>query len=393
MSLILLAVIYLVFISLGLPDSFIGSCWPAISNSLLVSEGSQGIVTITVCLCTIISAFLTAPISRKFSTFQITSVSILLTVSGLIGAMFSKHFIIFVLCMIPLGLGAGAIDSVLNNYVAINYKSKHLHFLHAFWSVGAIISPIISAKFLMNPEGWRNSLFIISILQVIILLITVFSRRLWKKDDICREKQENCEEKIGFFDTFKIKGVIPIILAFFFYTGAESLSLNWFASMMVFAYDVNEATASSWVSFICVGYIIGRFLSGFISSKISDKNIIRIFASLVVAACILLFMPFRLKIAPVIAVILGMGLGPVYPAIIHDTPNKFTTAYSSSVMSVQIGCAYIAMVTISPLFGLIGERFGFSLLPIAILVCILFAIICSEISNYLTKDKTQLFKK
>ena len=201
MSLILLAIIYLVFISLGLPDSFIGSCWPAISNSLMISEGAQGFVTITVCLCTIISAFLTATLSRKFSTFQITTVSILLTASGLIGAMFSKQFIVFVLCMIPLGLGAGAIDSVLNNYVAINYKSKHLHFLHAFWSVGALISPMISSKFLIDPEGWRNSLFVIATLQAVILLITLFSHKLWKKDDLCREKQEISAENIGFFDT------------------------------------------------------------------------------------------------------------------------------------------------------------------------------------------------
>lgn len=392
MSALLLVIIYIIFVSLGLPDSFMGTCWPSIQVSLGVPQSFQGICSIIVCCFTIVAAFLSTHLQRKFTTFQIVSVSICLTVIGIFGVFLSPNMVVMIISLIPLGLGGGAIDSVLNNYVAVNYKAKQLHFLHGCWSLGAIISPIVSSFFLVNPEGWRNALLILAITQSVILLITFFSRPLWKKEkNLVREEKE--EIKLTFFDTFKIRGAIFIILAFFFMVGCESLLFSWLTSMMVYSKGISDDVAANYTIYIYLGYTISRIISGLISNRISDKNIIRIFGGIFLLGILMLMFNPWLNLTPIVTLILGFGLGPIYPAIIHDTPNKFTEKLSASVMGVQIGCAYISMISISPLFGLIGENFGFDLLPFALLICFILMIVFSEISNILTKNKELLFKQ
>ena len=389
MAAILLAIIYLCFISLGLPDSFIGACWPAISDTFKVSESFQGLSTLIVSLCTIFSAFLTGPLQRRFKTHTIVVVSICLTVLGLVGIMFSPNIVIFIISMIPLGLGAGSIDAVLNNYVAINYKAHHLHFLHSCWSLGALLSPIVASFFLVDTKGWRNALFVLAITQAIILLISLFSKPLWKDTELAREEINN-DIKLTFFETFKIRGALAIILAFFFIMGAEMLMINWFTSMLVFSRGINQDIAARWTSYIFIGYTVSRLLSGLLSKWINDKNIIRIFTTLYIISVVsLMFIRYE-PLIPIIAFMLGFGMGPIYPAIVHDTPNKFSNNLSGNVMSIQVGCAYIAMISISPLFGIIAEHSSFELLPYFILDCTLIMFILSEISNIQTKDKTKL---
>ena len=391
MSALLLIIIYLIFVSLGLPDSFLGTCWPSIHASLNVPESFQGVCTIVVCLCTIAAAFASSPLQKKFSTFKIIFVSICLTVIGIFGLYFSPNIVVMIISMIPLGFGAGAIDSVLNNYVAINYQAKQLHFLHGCWSLGAIISPIASSFFLVDPEGWRNALLLLGIIQSVILLISFISKPLWKNNKKVVE-EETKETKLSFLNTFKIRGVFFIILAFFFLSACEALVFSWFTSMMVFSFDVPNEVAAGWIIYVYVGYTIVRIISGFISSKISDKNIIRIFSIIFLIAVIFLMFNKNLELTPIITFFLGFGLGPIYPAIIHDTPNKFTKELSGNIMGIQVGCAYIALVTISPLFGVVGEHFGFHLLPIVLLICTILTFVFAELSNALTKDKSRLLE-
>ena len=384
-------VIYLVFISLGLPDSFLGACWPSISTSLGVNESLQGACTITCSVFTILSTFASPYLQKKFSTFKTVSISISLTILGIVGSFLSPNLILLVISMIPLGMGAGGIDSTLNNYVANNYKASQLHFLHGCWSLGAILSPIISSFFLVNPEGWRNSLFVLAITQALILIITLCSYPLWNKNKELERTndQENKEYNITFFQTFRIKGALMIILSFFFLTGIEYLLISWFSSTLVFAKGVNEQVAAGYATMIYVGYTISRFLSGLISKKLSDKNIIRLFSVFLV--CSIIFFIF-IKWEPLYqlaALLFGFSVGPIYPAIVHDTPNKFTKGLSSYVMAIQIGCAYIAMITISPLFGILGEFISFDLYPFILLGLTLLMIVTSEISNIQTKDKTK----
>lgn len=391
MSLLLLSIIYLLFISLGLPDSFIGSSWPVMHTSLGVNEGFQGVLSIVPIIFSIISSFLTSPLQKKFSTFQIVTVSTLLTVVGLFGFFLAPNVPLILLSLIPLGLGQGAIDASLNNYVAVNYRARHLHFLHACWSMGAIVAPIITSQFLTNPNGWRNSLFILGLLQGFILLISIISKPLWSKEnEISRKEETNNNNNLKFWQIFKIKGVIAIIFAFFMFIAVESMTLNWFASMMVFAREINPDDASNWTSLIFVGYTVGRIVSGLLSNKITDRWMIRLATIIYVSAVLFLMLNKITDLYPIIAFTLGFGLGPIYPAIVHDTPNKFTSKYSGHVMSVQIGCAYISMVTISPLFGVIGEKFGFDLLPIFLLVTVVATLLFAELANIQTKDKSKL---
>lgn len=296
MSTLLLLVIYLVFISLGLPDSLIGSTWPAISKTLEISEDLQGILTASISVCTIISAFLTPKLLPKIKEKGIVLISILLTAVGLILISFSQNFYLLILSCIPLGIGAGAIDTTLNNYVAINYKSIHLNWLHAFWGVGASISPFICAIFLTDLNGWRNAALVLAIIQFSIWFISLLSAPLWKicelKRDLDINKEEN-KEKNGFLKTIKYPGVLYSIIAFFAYIAIESTSQQWFSSMVVFDMGVKKSLASSWTSLFFIGITVGRLLSGLISLKINDKNMIRIGESVLFIGIILLTFKFN----------------------------------------------------------------------------------------------------
>lgn len=382
MSTLLLLVIYLVFISLGLPDSLIGSTWPAISKTLEISEDLQGILTASISVCTIISAFLTPKLLPKIKEKGIVLISILLTAVGLILISFSQNFYLLILSCIPLGIGAGAIDTTLNNYVAINYKSIHLNWLHAFWGVGASISPFICAIFLTDLNGWRNAALVLAIIQFSIWFISLLSAPLWKicelKRDLDINKEEN-KEKNGFLKTIKYPGVLYSIIAFFAYIAIESTSQQWFSSMVVFDMGVKESLASSWTSLFFIGITVGRLLSGLISLKINDKNMIRIGESVLFIGIILLTFKFNVYIMPAAIFLIGFGCAPIYPSIIHATPTRFGEKMSPFVMAIQVGCAYIANITFSPLFGVIGKATTFLILPYVLLFILIILVLGNEL--------------
>lgn len=382
MSTLLLLVIYLVFISLGLPDSLIGSTWPAISKTLEISEDLQGILTVSISVCTIISAFLTPKLLPKIKEKGIVLISILLTAVGLILISFSQNFYLLILSCIPLGIGAGAIDTTLNNYVAVNYKSIHLNWLHAFWGVGASISPFICAIFLTDLNGWRNAALVLAIIQFSIWFISLLSAPLWKicelKRDLDINKEEN-KEKNGFLKTIKYPGVLYSIIAFFAYIAIESTSQQWFSSMVVFNMGVKESLASSWTSLFFIGITVGRLLSGLISLKINDKNMIRIGESVLFIGIILLTFKFNVYIMPAAIFLIGFGCAPIYPSIIHATPTRFGEKMSSFIMAIQVGCAYIANITVSPLFGVIGKATTFLILPYVLLFILIILVLGNEL--------------
>ena len=397
MSILLLAIIYLIFISLGLPDSLLGSAWPSISQSMGINESLQGILSIVASFCTIISSFLTVKLIKKFKEKGIVALSIGLTCAGLLCVMASSNFFFLCLSMIPLGLGAGAIDSTLNNYVAINYKAIHLNWLHAFWGVGATLSPFLVSFFLTDINGWRTGAFVLAMIQCGILLITILTMNVWKVVEKEFSNRDNVQEKevtteLGFFKTFTIRGIVFAIIAFFSYIAIEGLTGNWFASMIVFGLGGDEASAARWSSYFYFGIMIGRIVSGIVSLKISDKNMIRIGESILIVGVILLFMQFNIQLMPLAVVIIGLGCAPIYPAIIHATPSRFTSKLSQNVMSVQVGCAYIASFAVVPLFGVVGKYIDFRLLPVLLIIFLVVMVICNEITLIKTKDKSKLLK-
>lgn len=411
MTIYLLIIIYIIFISLGLPDSIIGSVWPSIATSFNISPDWQGFVTITISLCTIISSFLSLKLLKYIKAKYIILFSILLTSVGILCFGYSSQFYLLILSCIPFGLGAGAIDTLLNNYVALHYKAMHMNFLHAFWGVGTICSPLILAKFLTNDnDSWRKGIIILSIIQSIIFLIVLLNIWVWKKAEIVFKRKNNDTQSIdetvplGFFKTFKIKGVIFAIIGFFAYIALESLSGFWFSSYVSYGLKdkliVDPSTVANWTSFFYIGITLGRFIGGLLSIKINDKTRIRIGEITILLGIILLFTTslniidnkdYLNIILPISILLLGLGCGPIYPAIIHDTPNRFTSKLSQNVMSIQIGCSYIANISIAPLFGVISEATTFLLLPYFLFLFLILIVFGNELVQIKTKDKSKLF--
>ena len=400
MKIALLIVIYLIFISLGLPDSFIGSCWPTISEYFKISRDFQGIFSLIVSFFTIASSFLTIKLTKYLKNYGVIAISIGLTISGLIIIGFSDNYYLLLLAAIPLGFGGGAIDSILNSYVSLHYKAIHLNFLHAFWGIGAFISPLIIGSFIVDPRGFKDAAFVLSIIQTTILIITLSTLVLWVKVDKIYNidsrnitNSENNEENIGFFNTFKLRGVIFACITFFSYIAIESLAYSWFTSLCVFGMNIDNDIASKYLSLFYIAISLGRVISGLLSIKIKDKNLIRIGEGILLIGIILLTFKFNFVFMPIALFIIGLGCGPIYPSIVHSTVDKFTSKYSSAVMSIQIGFAYMANISVAPLFGILGNATTFLILPYIMLIFFVILVSGNEIVLKLTKDKSKLDKK
>ena len=400
MKIALLIVIYLIFISLGLPDSFIGSCWPTISEYFKISRDFQGIFSLIVSFFTITSSFLTIKLTKYLKNYGVIAISIGLTISGLIIIGFSDNYYLLLLAAIPLGFGGGAIDSILNSYVSLHYKAIHLNFLHAFWGIGAFISPLIIGSFIVDPRGFKDAAFVLSIIQTTILIITLSTLVLWVKVDKIYNidsrnvtNSENSQENIGFFNTFKLRGVIFACITFFSYIAIESLAYSWFTSLCVFGMNIDNDIASKYLSLFYIAISLGRVISGLLSIKIKDKNLIRIGEGILLIGIILLTFKFNFVFMPIALFIIGLGCGPIYPSIVHSTVDKFTSKYSSAVMSIQIGFAYMANISVAPLFGILGNATTFLILPYIMLIFFVILVSGNEIVLKLTKDKSKLDKK
>ena len=400
MKIALLIIIYLIFISLGLPDSFIGSCWPTISEYFKISRDFQGIFSLIVSFFTIASSFLTIKLTKYLKNYGVIAISIGLTISGLIIIGFSDNYYLLLLAAIPLGFGGGAIDSILNSYVSLHYKAIHLNFLHAFWGIGAFISPLIIGSFIVDPRGFKDAAFVLSIIQTTILIITLSTLVLWVKvdkiyniDSRNTTNSENNRENIGFFNTFKLRGVIFACITFFSYIAIESLAYSWFTSLCVFGMNIDNDIASKYLSLFYIAISLGRVISGLLSIKIKDKNLIRIGEGILLIGIILLTFKFNFVFMPIALFIIGLGCGPIYPSIVHSTVDKFTSKYSSAVMSIQIGFAYMANISVAPLFGILGNATTFLILPYIMLIFFVILVSGNEIVLKLTKDKSKLDKK
>lgn len=386
MSIFLLVVIYLIFISLGLPDSIIGTSWPSLANTFGVSESFQGILTSLISLCTIISAFFAPKIIKRLKTGLTVTLSIILTVIGLLIFSFAPNFYVLILACFPLGLGAGAIDTALNNFVALHYKAIHMNWLHSFWGVGATISPLIISSFLTtSDEGWRKGIIVLAIIQGVIFITSLSILPVW---NTCykifeeREKKDNVETEekaeLPLLKAFKIRGVWFALLGFFSYICVESITGMWFSSMTHYGLNVSEQLSTQWASYFYLGITIGRFIAGILSLKISEKNMIRIGESILTIGVILLFMNFNIYILPVGLVLVGLGCAPIYPAILKATPSRFMAKYSENVISIQMVFAYIANLVVAPLFGVIAKATTFLILPYVIGFFLILLILSNE---------------
>lgn len=367
MGSLLLAVIYLIFISLGLPDSLLGSGWPSMQVDFGVPSSYAGFVSMTISCMTVISALLSPRMIRKFQTKWIIIASIALTVLGLIGFSFSSRYWMLFVIAVPYGLGAGCIDASVNHYVANHYASSVMNFLHCFYGVGAVISPYIMAQALKLARwnaGYRWTAYI----QLGILLVCILSLPLWKKSE--SQSEEESSDSAGIMETLKVPGVTLTLLAFFAYCAGEATCFLWTPSYFAGTRPgLSAETVASFGSLIFGGLMLGRLIAGFISNKLGDKWLIRIGIAVELIGILLVFLPLKTHIVAAVGfVVIGTGMGPIYPAIQHMAPSNFGRKYNAAVIGMQMASAYIGSTFMPMIFGQLQQTVGIGIMPAYLLI-------------------------
>ena len=366
MGSLLLALIYICFISLGLPDSLLGSAWPVLHTEIDVPVSFAGIISMTIFLGTILSSLLSDRLFRRFGAGKVTAVSIAMTALALLGFSVSNSFWMLIAFAVPYGLGAGGVDAILNNYVALHFKAQHMSWLHCMWGVGASISPYIMSFSLVKLSSWNYGYLFVSIIQIALSAIVFISVPLWKKgSESIEEGGEAVESKaLSFKEIFAIKGAVPCFLAFFCYCAMELTTSLWASSYLVEKWNFTPEAAAGFASMFYIGITLGRFANGFLAMKLGDHFLIRMGVAIITVGIALLLLPFNSTFALVGFVVIGLGCAPIYPCIIHMTPDVFGKDKSQAMIGVQMAFAYTGFLTMPPLFGVIAERISISLLPI-----------------------------
>lgn len=389
MATLLLALLYVAFVSLGLPDSLTGSAWPVMHQDLGVALSSAGVITMIISFGTVVSSLLSDRLTAKFGTGAVTAVSTLLTALALFGFSVSNAFWQLCIIALPYGLGAGAIDAALNNYVALYYSSRHMSWLHGFWGLGALISPYIMGACLTGSLGWRGGYRTVSIIQTVLTAILFVSLPFWRKTtQKLEEKDKRVEKALGLKRVLKLKGVVWLLVAFFCYCAAEATAMLWASSYLVRNRGISEETAATFGSLFYIGMTAGRMLCGFVTEKLGDKKLIRIGAAGMLLGIALLALPVQTDVFALAGfVVIGFGCAPVYPSIIHQTPTSFGEENSQSVIGIQMASAYIGTTFMPPLFGLIAQYIDIGLLPIYLLLFTVFMFVCTERLNAIVKKR------
>ncbi len=364
---LLLAVIYLIFISLGLPDSLLGSGWPTMQVAFGVPSSYAGYVSMSISFMTIISALLSPRMIRRFHTKWIVIVSIFLTIMGLIGFSISTSYWMLFLFVIPYGLGAGAIDASVNHYVANNFSGSVMNFLHCFYGVGAVISPNIMALALSRArwnEGYRWTAYI----QMGILLVCILSLPLWKRNENGAGGEE--EAGAGIREAVKVPGVVLTLIAFYAYCAGEATCFLWTSSYFAGVKEgLTDGMIASFGSLIFGGLMLGRLISGFVSNRLGDRLLIRIGIAVELAGILMVMLPVRNWLPAAVGfVVIGTGMGPVYPAIQHMAPENFGKRYSAAVIGLQMASAYVGSTFMPMVFGHLQQHIGIGIMPFYLLI-------------------------
>ncbi len=377
----LIVIIYIAFISLGLPDSITGSAWPVMHGELGVPLSYVGIVTMIIAGCTIISGLTSDWLTRKLGAGLVTAISVAMTAAALFGFSVTESFLPLCFWAIPYGLGAGAVDAALNNYVALHYASRHMSWLHCFWGVGAATGPYIMSYALTSGAGWNNGYIIISIIQIVLTAVLFASLPMWKKRTDEAENDEEVKSK-GIIGSLKIKGVPLVLVMFFGYCALEATAGIWASSYLVEYKGTDAETAARFASLFYIGITVGRFVCGFVADKIGDRNLIRIGLTVIAAGLVMIMIPVEINgVALAGLVIVGIGCAPIYPSVIHATPANFGKENSQAIIGIQMASAYVGTTFMPPLFGIIAENINIGLYPFYMAVFAVLMVVCSEMLN------------
>ena len=395
---LLLTIIYIAFISLGLPDSLVGAGWPVMQQDLGVPVAFAGIITMIIASGTILSSLASERITRRFGAGLVTAVSVGMTAAALVGFSASDSFWMLCLWAIPYGLGAGAVDAALNNYVALHYAARHMNWLHSFWGLGASISPFIMSYVLTSGLGWSSAYRIVGLIQAVLTFVLLISLPLWGKvnpvaprghADESHAAQEAGSEHSGrasnhvpLAQALRIPGVALILIAFFAYCAIESTSILWASTYLVADRGVAPATAAAFASLFLLGITAGRFLAGFFADRVGDRALIRGGFVSVGLGVVMLALPLETTVVALIGlVVAGLGAAPIYPAIVHSTPVNFGRRNSQAIIGIQMAAAYTGSTLAPPTFGVVSTWAGMWVFPLFLAVLVGLGLLMSERLN------------
>ena len=379
---LLLAIIYLAFISLGLPDSLLGSAWPTMYVQFNVPLSYAGIISMIIALGTVVSSLLSDRLTLRLGTGRVTAISVAMTAAALMGFSISSRFWMLMLFAVPYGLGAGSVDASLNNYVALHYKSRHMSWLHCMWGVGATAGPYIMGYALSSGKGWPMGYRYIGILQIALTAVLIFSLPLWKERKAAVDETTGEKKKpIPLKDVFKIPGAKEVLICFFCYSGIEQTSGLWAASYLNLCKGVPAETAASYAAMFFIGITVGRAISGFVTMKLNDQQMIRLGLGIILLGIIAMFIPGPAWLSLAGLITVGLGCAPIYPCIIHSTPAHFGEDKSQAIIGVQMAFAYMGTVMLPPLFGVIANTLSIALFPLYLSIFLVLMTVMSELLN------------
>lgn len=386
MASLLLPIIYLAFISLGLPDGLLGAAWPSMYQQMGADLSWAGIVSMIIAASTIVSSLASARLNLALGTGKVTAYSVLLTAVALLGFSVCGQFWQLCLWAIPYGLGAGSVDAALNNYVSLHYESRHMSWLHCMWGVGASIGPIIMGRALAGGT-WEGGYRTVSVLQFVLTVVLLGSLKLWKRPEQTLNGEDFTPEQRPIRELLRLPGVRQVVTCFFCYCALEATAGMWAASYCTVARGINAETAASWASLFYLGITVGRGICGFLTMKISDQNMIRLGQAIIALGLVFILLPAGNTVLFVGLITVGLGCAPVYPCIIHETPVNFGRELSMSMTGLQMACAYVGSCLMPPLFGLLGQHISMGLYPWFMAVLLVLMFIMAESLHRKTADR------
>lgn len=385
---LLLAIIYIAFISLGLPDALLGAAWPLMVEEYTVPLSYAGVISMIICGGTIVSSLCSDRMTRKLGAGLVTAISVGLTALSLLGFSLSHFFWVLCLLAVPYGLGAGAVDAALNNYVALHYSSRHMSWLHCFWGLGASVGPYIMGWALGVHHSWRMGYGAVSVIQIVLTAALFLTLPLWKRSAEKSGGEERAAVPLKLGEILHLRGVKPVLVAFFCYCAFETTAGLWASSYLVEHRAVEVETAASYAAMFYLGITVGRFFSGCISDRVGDKNMIRLGVAVMCVGLVLMALPLpNVLVAVVGLVVFGLGAAPVYPSVIHATPHHFGPENSQAIVGVQMAGAYCGSTFVPPLFGLVAQHIHMGLYPYFLAAFLLVLLVMTEQVNKMEKAK------
>lgn len=366
---LLLAIIYIAFISLGLPDSLLGAAWPVMHEDLGAPLSYAGIISMIIAFGTVVSSLQSDRLTLWLGTGKVTAISVAMTATALFGFSASSEFWMLCLWAIPYGLGAGGVDAALNNYVALHCRSWHMSWLHCMWGVGAATGPYIMGMALEMGKGWPAGYHIIAVMQVVLTIILFASLPLWKerKDEVQADSGHK-RKPLSLREIFQIPGAREILVAFFCYSAVEQTCGLWASSFLNLSKGISAEQAASFGAMFFIGITVGRAINGFLAMRMHDESMIRMGQVLILLGIVTVMLPASETFALAGLILIGLGCAPIYPCIIHSTPAHFGRDKSQAIIGVQMAAAYIGTMIMPPLFGILANHLSISLLPIYLLV-------------------------